>query len=162
MENRCQNGSQNHENLSKNRSRADLGSLILGFLAFWHEAKRSRIFGTSLVAQKIRKSVPGAASGSLCRERGTNETLLSGIWVPRAATRATKHEGTRLVARGRTGQKERRPAGTWKEGNVGTESRPEGKEEGSNTPVGPKARRILNGSAIYKGPLSPCVVSHPP
>ena len=39
------------------------------------------------------------------------------------------------MERGRKGKKERRPVGKWKEGKVGTASRPEGKEEGSNTLV---------------------------
>ena len=53
------------ENWSKNRPGADLGPLILGFWAFWHDDKKSRIFGTPLVGQKIGKFAQGAALGSL-------------------------------------------------------------------------------------------------
>ena len=60
-----------NENWSKNRSGADLGPLIVGFLAFWSDAKKSRIFDASPVGQKSGKSDKQAAWRAPRRERGT-------------------------------------------------------------------------------------------
>ena len=60
-----------NEHLSKTRSRADLGPLILGFLAFWSDAKKTLIFHTSPNAPKIRKIAPRSGLGRLCCELRT-------------------------------------------------------------------------------------------
>ena len=48
-----------HENWSKMRPGADQGRLIVWFLAFWTEVKKSLFFGTFPVAPKSRKIGPG-------------------------------------------------------------------------------------------------------
>ena len=98
------------ENLSKNRSGADLGPLILGFFAFWHDAKRSRFFGTSLEAQKIGKLAQEAARRPLFHSGGSPREQFSGIWAPGAArarpcTKVQKQE-TRLKGLKAIGKRE--------------------------------------------------------
>ena len=72
--------------------------------------------------------------------------------VPRAATRATKHEGKRYVERGKKGQKERRPVGKWTKGKVGTESWPEGtKRDLTRLWARAPANLMTTPSALFEG-----------
>ena len=74
-----------HENRSKNGSGTDLGPLIIDFLAFWSDAKKTRFFDAFLEAQKSEKSDQGAAKGRLVVPGTSSENGFFGIWVPGAA-----------------------------------------------------------------------------
>ena len=73
------------ENLSKNRSGADLGPLIVGFLAFWSDAKKSRFVDASLNGQKVRKIGPRSALEPIQGKRPELDWCIIGSQGPRAA-----------------------------------------------------------------------------
>ena len=128
------------ENWSKNRPGADLGPLILGFLAFWHDAKNSRIFGTPLVAPKIGKIGPRSgqeASFPQRRVAGLSPTVpFSGIWAP-GRPRVREAKSQKPKAKGYWHK------GTRVQGYKGTrlQKREQGFFKGSNTP---KAKGLAN------------------
>ena len=99
------------ENWSKNRSGADLGPLIVGFLAFWSDAKKSRFFDTSPVGQKSGKSDKQAAWRASRCERGTTFWDLGPQGGAFSRAFCHRQRANKLV---RTGERQ---------------------EEGSNTPV---------------------------
>ena len=73
------------ENRSKNGSGTDLGPLIIDFVAFWSDAKKSCFVDAFLEAQKIRKIGRGASEWLQVGPGTSAENGFFGIWVPGAA-----------------------------------------------------------------------------
>ena len=89
--------------------------------------------------KKSKKLAQGSPKGA----PDANDRLLLAARVPRPAPRATRKVETGQLARGK---KARGKEGKWKSGTNGKvewKRRKKEKEEGSNTPVGPEARRIF-------------------
>ena len=70
------------EKISKNQSGADLGPLIVGFLAFWSDAKKSRFFEACQNVQKVRKIGPRSAREPIQGERPEPQWWIIGSQGP--------------------------------------------------------------------------------
>ena len=132
--NLCQNGSKIVEHLSKNLSKADLGPLILGFRAFWNDAKKSIFLGTSPVAKKNEKSALGWPRGVPAVKTDEWQTTFWGSGPQGGLTRDQKLD----TRNKKQGQKAKRPmvkgkVGSWK-----------GKQAISKDLTGPRARGPAN------------------
>ena len=93
------------ENLSKNQLLGDFWSILVDFLAIWTDVKNDEILKPLQKAKKARKLTQGSPKGAIQAKRPAPQYRVFAGRVGKAPTRATKHEGKRLVASRKKGKK---------------------------------------------------------